>query len=280
MPENIIKSPIVLIIDDDPEFCNLLRSLLQKNYTVTVANNGSDGYQKALQQPPDTAIIDIQMPGWDGLKTLMEFRKHPLLSNVPVMMLTADASRATVLEALETGADTYVIKTDFPKDDFRDKLDKLVARTPHVQVAAPVQTVTQKSVMQLPTDSVNEHDRTADRVLDTLDRWSDRLRGHHSQKRGQRRKVKREKLTVYVPENDQEAGEAEDNAILETWQRNVSRSGASFIYHEPIKSDEVIVCLEKDKGDCTYYQSRIVRRRQTHEGFWEFGVKFLEEVNM
>jgi len=132
----------------------------------------------------------------------------------------------------------------------------------------------------MPNQNETSLDRAAERVLDTLDRWSERLRGHHSQKRGQTRKSFRKKLTVYVPENEQEAGEAEDNTILETWLRNVSRSGASFVYHEPIRADEVIVCLDLGKGNCTYFRSRITRRRQVHEGFWDYGVKFLERVEM
>jgi len=132
----------------------------------------------------------------------------------------------------------------------------------------------------MPNQNETGLDRAAGRVLDTLDRWSERLRGHYSQKRGQTRKPFRKKLTVYVPENEQEAGEAEDNTILETWLRNVSRSGANFIYHEPIRADEVIVCVDLGKGNCTYFRSKIIRRRQVHEGFWEYGVKFLERVNM
>lgn len=120
----------VLVIDDDPMFRSLLLSLLRKEYLVSVASDGSAGYYKALQHPPDVAIVDIQMPGWDGLTTLTEFRKYPALADVQVMMLTSDASRETVLAAIEAGANDYVIKTSFSKEEFYRKLDKLVADTP------------------------------------------------------------------------------------------------------------------------------------------------------
>jgi len=126
----------VLIIDDDPMFRSLLLSLLRKDYLVSVAGDGSDGYHKALQHPPDVAIVDIQMPDWDGLRTLQEFRKHPTLSDVHVMMLTSDASRETVLAAIEAGANDYVIKTSFSKEEFYRKLDKLVADTPRARALA------------------------------------------------------------------------------------------------------------------------------------------------
>jgi len=294
MSGNTGSHPGIIVIDDNPEFSDLLRSLLHTDYQVSVAADGSEGFQKALEHPPEAAIIDIQMPGWDGLRTLKEFRHHPTLSDVPVMILTADASRGTVLAALEAGANNYMVKTDFSKDELRRKLEQLLVSTPRVQsgtvgriltaptqtVAPPVRTTTYQSATQPSVAPVDEYDRTAERVLDTLDRWSDRLRGHHSQKRSQTRSTNRRKLTIYVPENDQEAGEAEDNAILEVRQRDASRSGVGFIYHESIRADEIIVCIEKEAGDCTYYRSQIVRRRQTHEGFWYYGVQFLEEVNM
>lgn len=126
----------ILIIDDDPMFRSLLLSLLRKDYLVSVAGDGSDGYYKALQHPPDVAVVDIQMPGWDGLRTLKEFRKHPALSDIHVMMLTSDASRETVLAAIEAGANDYVIKTSFSKEEFYSKLDKLVTGTPRAQALA------------------------------------------------------------------------------------------------------------------------------------------------
>jgi len=142
----------ILIIDDDPMFRNLLFSLLRKDYIISVASDGSDGYHKALQHPPDVAIVDIQMPEWDGLRTLKEFRRHPALTDVHVMMLTSDASRETVLAAIEAGASDYVIKTSFSKEEFYRKLDKLVAGTPRAQALA------KQADEQLSTTSTAEND--------------------------------------------------------------------------------------------------------------------------
>jgi len=132
----------------------------------------------------------------------------------------------------------------------------------------------------MPGKTDSSLDKTALRVLDTLDRWSDRLNGHHSQKRGQERKPFRNKMTVYLPGNEQESGGAEANTILETWPRNMSRSGAGFFCRKPIKADEVIVCLDFGEENPICFRSEIVRCRQVQEGLWEFGVKFLERVNL
>jgi DNA-binding response OmpR family regulator len=114
----------ILVIDDDPLFRSLIISVLRKDYLVSIAGEGAEGYYKALEHPPDIAVVDVQMPGWDGLKTLKSFRAHPALANVPVVMLTSDASKETVLAALNAGAIDYVIKTSFSKEEFLHKLER------------------------------------------------------------------------------------------------------------------------------------------------------------
>lgn len=119
--------PRVIVIDDDPLFRNLITSVLRKDYFVSVASEGSEGYYKAVEHPPDLAVIDVQMPGWDGLKTLKAFRANQQLSHVLIVMLTADASRETVMAAIQGGAHDYVIKTRFSREEFLVKLNRLLS---------------------------------------------------------------------------------------------------------------------------------------------------------
>jgi len=120
-------SPIrVLIIDDDPLIRQLLVTALRKDCLVAVASEGSEGFYKALEVTPDLVVIDVNMPGWDGLKTLEAFRAHPALKGVKVIMLTADASKQTVMAAIHGGAHDYVIKTTFSKADFYRKVNRLI----------------------------------------------------------------------------------------------------------------------------------------------------------
>ena len=67
--------PRVLVIDDDPLFRGLIVSMLRKDYVVMVAKEGAEGFYKALEARPDIVIIDVRMPGWDGLTTLKQMRK-------------------------------------------------------------------------------------------------------------------------------------------------------------------------------------------------------------
>lgn len=117
-------SPRVLVIDDDPLFRNLMVSFLHREYIVSVASDGSEGFYKALEYPPDIAIVDVQMDVWDGLQTLKAFRSHPILNQTRVIMLTSDASKETVVAAIQSGANDYIIKTSFSKLEFLEKVRK------------------------------------------------------------------------------------------------------------------------------------------------------------
>ncbi|MAG95043.1 MAG: hypothetical protein CMJ48_15055 [Planctomycetaceae bacterium] len=145
--------PRILVIDDDPLFCSLIALTLEKEFTVSLANSGEKGFHLACENPPDVAVIDVQMPGWDGLKTLSEFRKHQSLRSTPVIMLTSDASKGTVLTAIEAGADDYVLKTAFSKEEFRTRIAKLAE-----SAGEPVEEPKRES----PPDAANDENASAD----------------------------------------------------------------------------------------------------------------------
>ncbi len=119
----------ILVVDDDPLFRSLMVGVLRRDFDVSVACEGADGFNRALERKPDVMVLDLQMPGWDGLKTLRTFRAHPALAGIKVMVLTSDSSRETVLAAIHAGADDYTIKTAFSRDEFRLKLDRLVRQS-------------------------------------------------------------------------------------------------------------------------------------------------------
>lgn len=132
------KRARILVVDDDPLLRSVIVTMLQKQYTVVVASEGSEGYYLALEQPPDLIVLDIQMPGWDGFRTLKTFRSHPSLKHVKIVMLTSDASKETILAAINGGADDYLIKTSFSKDEFFEKVAKLLPASPTEQAGVAV----------------------------------------------------------------------------------------------------------------------------------------------
>ena len=117
-----MSQPRILVIDDDPLFRSLLVSVLKGDYVVEAFKDGAEGFYHAAENPPDAAIIDVNMPGWDGLRTLRAFREHHLTADCPVMMLTGDPSRETVVRSINSGADEYVVKSAFCRREFVAKL--------------------------------------------------------------------------------------------------------------------------------------------------------------
>lgn len=100
----------ILIVDDDPETTELLKILLElepKKFEVITANSGSVGINLAREKNPDVIMVDLVMPEMGGLTVCDEVRKF---SSVPILVLTAVSKPGTLSEALEHGADDYLVK--------------------------------------------------------------------------------------------------------------------------------------------------------------------------
>jgi DNA-binding response OmpR family regulator len=158
----------VLIIDDDPLIRTLLVSALRKECFVAVAAEGAEGFSKALELKPDIAVIDVNMPGWDGLKTLEAFRGHASLRDIKIIMLTADSSKQTVMAAVRAGANDYLIKTSFSKTDFYRKLNRLVPGT-----------IRQSPLLNEPRAAEIDDATNASLAADAASKVEDRLNGPH-----------------------------------------------------------------------------------------------------
>ncbi len=111
----------ILIVDDDPSICDTLTTMLQfKGYRTRVARTGREALEVAREEPPDLMLLDVMMPGVDGLQVCRSFKEDPGLSAVRILMLTARNGRQDVVRALDAGASDYVTKPFF--------IDELVAR--------------------------------------------------------------------------------------------------------------------------------------------------------
>lgn len=112
----------ILIIDDDPQMRSLLVARLRREFLVAVASDGREGLQKAYERVPDLAIIDIHMPGWDGLQTTRELRKVHEFEQLRILILTADSKRESVTAAISAGADDFLLKTELTPELLLKKL--------------------------------------------------------------------------------------------------------------------------------------------------------------
>lgn len=99
----------ILVIDDDPAVTSLLkRGLSYEGYQVDTAPTGEAGLAVARDRPPELVILDIMMPGIDGLEVLRRLRAAD--TRLPVLLLTARDAPADQVYGLESGADDYVLK--------------------------------------------------------------------------------------------------------------------------------------------------------------------------
>ena len=100
--------PNVLVVDDDPRITRMLkRALGFEGYTVETASSGASGLELAQQYEPDLVILDILMPGIDGIEVCRRLRAA---GDTPILMLTAKDDVQDRVDGLDSGADDYVVK--------------------------------------------------------------------------------------------------------------------------------------------------------------------------
>ena len=105
----------ILVVDDDPRITNLLRRILAyEGYSVAVAASGEDALKRTLERPPDLIVLDVMLPGLDGLEVVRRLRLAEDL--VPVLMLTARDAVGDRVKGLDIGADDYLIKPFAPEE--------------------------------------------------------------------------------------------------------------------------------------------------------------------
>ncbi len=98
----------ILIVDDEPSVQDSLRMVFKKDYEAITAGSAEEALDKTLKEEPDLILLDILMPGTDGLEALKEIRKTHAL--VPVIMLTATKTVRSAVEAMKLGAYDYITK--------------------------------------------------------------------------------------------------------------------------------------------------------------------------
>ena len=106
----------ILIADDEPDILEILSfNLAAEGYEVFTAKNGDDALDKAKQTKPDLIILDVMMPGKNGIGVCNLLRLQPAYNNTLIIFLTAMSDEGAEIKGLETGADDYITKPISPK---------------------------------------------------------------------------------------------------------------------------------------------------------------------
>lgn len=103
----------VLVVDDDPHICELVKMYLEDEFEVAVEHDGGQVLNRIKEINPVIVILDVMLPGKNGLEVCKDIREN---SSIPVIMLTAKGEETDKLLGLELGADDYITKPFSPKE--------------------------------------------------------------------------------------------------------------------------------------------------------------------
>jgi len=104
-------TPVVLVVDDDEDNIRIVSTiLLARGYEVRLARDGRGAVESIRQQRPDLVLLDIMMPGMDGMQVLDTIRADPRTTSLPVILVTAKTADQDLLEGYRAGAQYYVTK--------------------------------------------------------------------------------------------------------------------------------------------------------------------------
>ncbi len=142
----------ILVVDDDPMVASTIQRVLRpEGYYVDVALGGAAALDRARERRPDLVVLDLMMPGIDGLEVCRQLRTD---GNLPILMLTARSGTADRVRGLDTGADDYLVKP-FAYTELLARVRALLRRTP------PPATILQFAdlTMEIETSEVRRGDR-------------------------------------------------------------------------------------------------------------------------
>jgi two-component system phosphate regulon response regulator PhoB len=106
----------ILVVDDEEDILELVRyNLVREGYAVACAESGESALKAAVSDPVDLIILDLMLPGIDGLEVARRLKQHTGTRDTPIVMLTAKGEEADVVTGLELGADDYVTKPFSPR---------------------------------------------------------------------------------------------------------------------------------------------------------------------
>ena len=116
----------ILLIEDDASMRGLYQAALSnEDMTIVAANDGASGLEKAETESPAIILLDVMMPGMNGIEVLDKLKANKKTQSIPVIMLSNLADEATIQSSKEKGALEYIIKSEIDPEDLKNKIKTL-----------------------------------------------------------------------------------------------------------------------------------------------------------
>jgi DNA-binding response OmpR family regulator len=153
-------APSILVVDDDVDVAETVARTLQRGgYRVTVAHRGAQALQVARERRPDLVVLDVRMPGLNGIEVCRLLRDTPGINRVPVLFLSAKSEVTDRVEGLEAGADDYITKP-FDLRELELRVKALLRRARQSEPATPKQIRVGAMVLDCTTYELKTPERT------------------------------------------------------------------------------------------------------------------------
>jgi len=143
----------ILVVDDEEDILELVRHHLKREgYAVQCADSGEKALTAARSGPVDLILLDLMLPGIDGLEVTRQLKNAPQTKHIPILMLTAKGEESDVVTGLELGADDYVTKPFSPRI--------LIARTRAIMRRGSRETIDETAVIRVHDIEIHPGRRT------------------------------------------------------------------------------------------------------------------------
>jgi len=112
-----VAKPKILVIEDEPDILEVMQyNLAREGYKVVACRNGEQGLSRIRTDNPDLVILDLMLPGMDGVEVCRQVKSDPVIRSIPIIMVTAKAEESDIVLGLGIGADDYLGKPFSPRE--------------------------------------------------------------------------------------------------------------------------------------------------------------------
>ena len=163
-------TPVVLLVEDNPDIANYIISFLKDKYKVLWAKDGVEGLEKAMTQVPNVIISDVMMPRKNGYQLCQDLKSNELTNHISIILLTVKSSDDSQIKGYEYGADYYMTKP-FTPQLLKLRIDNIIKHDHDVAIKLQKASVQNKNI---PNESISDLDklfleRSKGIILENLD---------------------------------------------------------------------------------------------------------------